>query len=169
MNRAFRHILYSIFLFLPMMSAARAALPAPEGDVLLVIKGSLKAPNAGAEAHLDLALLESLPLEKFTTNTPWSDDISVFEGVRLNVILDAVGAESDSFKAFALDDYVVEFADVDLEKYPVIIAFRQNGKNLTVRKLGPLRIMFPFDDFPELLTQSNKTMSVWQLNLMAIH
>ena len=161
--------MFSTSLLLLMISSAQAALPEPAGDVLLIIKGALKAPNAGTEAHLDLAILESLPLEKFTTNTPWSDDISVFEGIRLNVILDAIGAESDKFKAFALDDYVVEFADVDLEKYPVIIAFRQDGKNLTVRQLGPLRIMFPFDDYPELLTQSNKTMSVWQLNQMIIH
>jgi len=149
-------------------TVAHAALPAPEGDVLLVIKGALSKPNVGEEAHIDLAILTSLAQEKFTTNTPWSDDAHEFAGVRLNVLLEAVGANSSSFEASALDDYLVEFSGVDLEKYPVIIAYRQDGKNLTVRRLGPLRIMFPFDDYPELLNQANMTMSVWQLNEMTL-
>ena len=57
---------------------------------------------------------------------------------------------------------------MDLARYPVIVADSQDGETLTVRRLGPLRIMFPFDEHPELLNQGSMAMSVWQLTRMDV-
>lgn len=153
------------------LSTGHAALPAPTGKVLLRISGAIAEPNVGNEAHLDLALLQSLPTAEFTTTTPWSgDDLLTFRGVRIDALLEAVGADPmATFTANALDKYSAVFGGVDVVRYPVIIAYEENGSSISVRQLGPLRIMFPFDDYPELLNTGNHTMSVWQLIEMVVH
>ena len=144
-------------------------LPAPEGRVLLVVRGAIERPNVGDEAHLDRAILDALPRDAFTTGTPWSEEARhTFEGVKLSAVLEAVGAKSARFEAIGVDDYKATFEGVDLERYPVLIADARDGVPLTLRTLGPLRIVFPFDDHPELLTQANLAMSVWQLVTMDV-
>jgi len=148
---------------------ATAVLPPPEGPVLLVIRGAIARTNVDDEARFDRAMLHRLPRTGFETATPWSTAPShTFEGVRLSVLLDLVGASGTRFEAIGADDYAITFEGVDLERYPVILADTQDGMPLTLRRLGPLRIMFPFDDYPELLNQGNDALSVWQLEVMEI-
>ncbi len=139
------------------------SLPAPSGEVMLKIRGALSKPNVGDEVQLDRALLESLPSIQYSTHTPWAEGLQSFTGVRLSVLLDHVGSTSTSFKAIGLDDYKFTVTDIDWGKYPVMVAYRHNGESISVRKLGPLRIMFPFDEYPELLTHKNESSAVWQL------
>lgn len=156
------------FLLLVAPLQASEALPYPRGPVLLVVSGAIEQPNVGAEARIDRAALDSLPRHGFTTETPWSDGTHEFEGVRLSVLLEAVGATSERFMARGVSDYRAMFEGIDLERYPVIVAFRQDGKELTTRTRGPLRIVFPFSDHPEFLTQTNLSLSVWQLVAMDV-
>ena len=143
-------------------------MPPLKGKVLLKVAGDVKHPNTGDEVHLDMAMLQSLPVSSITTHTPWNDELQHFEGVRINVLLDAIGASSRQFIAKGLDGYRFKVSNLDLDRYPIIIAYRQNGQSISVRELGPLRIMMPFDDFPELLTQKNQSRSVWQLICMEL-
>jgi hypothetical protein len=143
-------------------------LPPPTGEVLLTITGELENPNVGSEVHLDLAALQSLPVTEFTTNTPWSDGVQQFEGVRVDVLLNAAGAQGTGFVAVGLDDYKFTVSGIDFDRYPVIVAYRHNGEPISVRNLGPLRIVMPFDDYPELLTPKNESSCVWQLVRMEL-
>ena len=153
----------------PTPAAADDALPPPTGEVLLVVRGAIERTNVGDEAHLDRAALDRLPRASFTSGSPWDDDgVHHYEGVPLDALLAAVGARTDRFTARGVDDYSATFEGVDLERYPVLVAWRRDGHDLTVRTLGPLRIMFPFSDHPELLTQTNTALSVWQLVSMDV-
>jgi len=58
--------------------------------------------------------------------------------------------------------------NIDTQRYPIMIAYRHNGSPMSIRKLGPLRIMFPFDDYPELLTPKNESNALWQLVSMEL-
>ena len=136
--------------------------PAPDGEPALIISGNLSNPNVGNEIHLDLEWIKSLPTFSFVTNTPWSDGEQEFVGVRLSVLFDTLDIKANSFSALALDNYKAD-VDVDWQKYPVIIAYQHNGTDISIRRLGPLRIIFPFDDYPELLNDFNITSAVWQL------
>lgn len=138
-------------------------LPVPDTEVLLVITGELANANAGDEVHLDLAGLQSLPVTEFTTVTPWHEQPLHFTGVRVSTLLEAIGSDSIEFVAVGLDDYRFTVADFDFDKYPVIIAYHQDGKPMSIRNLGPLRIIMPFSDFPELKKPLNESRSVWQL------
>ena len=149
-------------------AAADGTLPPPEGEVLLVVRGEIERPNVGDEARLDRTLLEGLPRTRFVTNTPWTEEAEAFEGVRVSTLLEAVGATRPRFEAVALDDYRVTIEGLDFERYPVIVADTRDGEPMTTRRLGPLWIMFPFDDYPELLTQTVKSFAVWQLVEMEV-
>ncbi|MGQ7844294.1 molybdopterin-dependent oxidoreductase [Granulosicoccus sp. 3-233] len=144
-------------------------LPAPSGKVLLTITGNMTLPNVGNEVHLDIATLESLPTTEFVTSSPWHESAERYTGVRLNDLLSAIGSSSREIVAIGLDDYRFTITDLDLEHYPVMIAYRQNDSYISVRSLGPLRIMMPFDEYPELLTPLNESRSVWQLVKMELH
>lgn len=137
--------------------------PLPSGDVVLTITGNIEASNQPEKLVFDLPMLEKYPQTSFVTNTPWTEEPTKWTGVRLNDLFSSFGVETVAFKATAIDDYIVEFKDVDVERYPVIIAYKKNDEYMSRRDLGPLWIMFPFDDYKELNTQANWTVSVWQL------
>ena len=143
-------------------------LPAPRTEVLLTISGELANPNVDDTVQLDLAALESLPVTEFTTMTPWHEQPLQFTGVRISTILEAIGTDSTTIVAVGLDDYRFTLTDLDFQKYPVIIAYRQNGAAISIRDLGPLRIIMPYGDYPELRKPLNESRSVWQLVALEI-
>jgi len=157
----------TMFLLIASSSAAQTLSP-PTGNVLLVVRGAIDTPNVGDEAHFDDVLFATLPQHGFETRTPWDDGTQRFEGVLLKDVLAAAGARSALIDAIGKDDYRASLSDIDLERYAVLLAFRQNGSDLTLRTLGPLRIMFPFDDAPEFYSQSYMAAAVWQLVAMEI-
>lgn len=146
---------------------ANEELPAPVGEVLLTITG-LPHPHTGDELQLDMAALTRMPATQFTTLTPWHDQPQQFTGVRLSTLLQTIGSSSSEFIAVGLDDYKFTVADLDFDKYPIIVAYHQNGEAISVRNLGPLRIIMPYSEFPELQTQINESRSVWQLVKMEL-
>jgi len=168
---------YSAVSFLPLCSAALALtillhpvsaisnekLPDPASSVELVIKGDLEKTNADNEARFDISMLQALPRTEFTTMTPWDEGLQHFAGVRVSDLLKYVGAKTQDFKAVGYDDYKFDVTDVDFEKFPVIIAYEHNGHPISLRKLGPLRIIFPISDYPELADQIYEASAVWQL------
>lgn len=158
-----------VFYFSTAPMAAANTIPPPSGRVLLSISGNIGHFNDGQSLKLDLDMLEALPSHTFTTDTPWTEEPTEFTGVRIKELLSYIGAKSSDFRATASDDYWNVLKDMDFDKIPAIIAYKKNGNYMRVRELGPLWIMFPFDDFPELLTEKYKTACVWQLIGIEVH
>jgi len=118
--------------------------------------------------ELNLDSLTKLKATTFTTDQPWTNEPREYTGVRIDTLLKHIGASSAEFEALASNDYQFTLTDIDFEKYPIIIAYKIDGEFLDYRKLGPLLIVFPFNDYPELLTEKNKAASVWQLTEIRI-
>ncbi len=170
-------IVLSIVLLSVLVGTAQAdELPRPTGQILLEIVGNITHHNATTVidgqselvASFDLELLESLPSVTIKTDTPWTDNVSEFTGVRMDVLLKSVGAKSGHLSLEALDDYSVEVVDEMFDKYPIVLAYKLNGKYMSVRDLGPLWVMYPFDDFPELSTEQSRARCVWQLTRISV-
>jgi len=157
-----------VVLSMPTVNVADTNLHA----VVLSIQGELEDQNNDVQkkgvVELDLASLTKLESTTITTNQPWTDEPKEYTGVRINTLLDHIGATSSRFEALASNEYKFILSDIDFEKYPIIIAYKIDGAFLETRKLGPLLIVFPFDDYPELLNEYNKAASVWQLIEMRI-
>jgi hypothetical protein len=144
-------------------SESRAALPAPSGPVLLAVTGKIAETNGEGRAEFDRKMLEALGTVTLTTWTPWTDAVAEFEGVPAGRVLDAVGAEGTVVMALASNDYSVEIPVELLREYPVILAMSMNGERLRLRNKGPLWIILPWSDYPELDNEESRYWSVWQL------
>ena len=143
-------------------------VPAAGETPLLTVTGHISRPNQGDAAVFGRADLEALGLHELRTSTAWTEGVVTFEGVRLCDVLDAAGADGVVIEAHALNDYIVQIPADDCRKYPVLLAMRQNGRVLSVRDRGPLWIVYPRDDFPELATDIVNTRWVWQLDRLGV-
>lgn len=157
-RRAFLYGTGSIFV-----SGAAAHAAGPSGPVVLTVSGKIASPAGGAAAEFDMAMLEALPKTSFTTSSPWTDGGVAFEGVAVKDLVAAVGATGATLTARALNDYSASFPVGEAVSSGAIIAYKMNGAYMSIRDKGPLWIVYPFDDRPELKTETNYAHCVWQL------
>ncbi len=149
--------------------AFAADLQKPSGDVLLKITGNISNTNSAGEAWFDIDMLKAFGVTEIDTQTPWTDGSAKFSGVLLSDLLNAVGAGSSGFQAIGLNKYKYDFRDIEHEKYPIIVAWQLNGEMLTIRSLGPLWMMFPFSDYPEIDDEMHRNAAVWQLIELSVY
>lgn len=159
-----RYLPVAVLLLSPLTAwATESPLPPPEEEVVLVVAGDIALTNHGDEAHLDKQMLAALPRERLTTHTSVTDGPQTFEGVLARDLLDAVRADGETVTALALNDYRVEIPTADFHDYDVLIADTMNGERLTRRDKGPLWIVYPRDDHPQLQDIRYDYRWIWQL------
>ena len=144
-------------------SAQESSLPLPQGPVVLEISGRIMAGAPEQYFAFDIEGLESLGTTELRTETPWTTGTITFTGVRLSDILKAVGAQGTVVLATALNDYSISIPRKDTDLYNVVVATRQNGRMMTVRDRGPLWVIYPWSDRPELRNELYYARSIWQL------
>ena len=127
-------------------------IPAPAGDVVLTVSGDIGKADPGSTLRLDLATVEQMGLVRYTVHDPWLDADHEFSGVLLADVLDTVGASSASthLRFVAIDDYEVQISIADARRWPVLLATKMDGQPMTVEDKGPTRIVWPYDQFPEI-------------------
>lgn len=158
-----------LFLTLAVLPCAGAQeLAIPTGRVILTVDGALTHTNAGASAQFDLAMLESLPQHTVRTVTPWTEGLTEFTGPRGSELLAVVGAQGRSVVATAINDYQVEIPLSDFTDIAMILATRRDGKPMRVRDKGPIWVIYPWSDRPELKTEIYHSRSIWQLKALTI-
>ena len=140
-----------------------AGLGQPTGKPVLQIGGKIAVHNVGDQAVFDVAMLEALGTRSFKTSTPWTDGVSSWEGVPLSVLMEAVGATGNVIRATALNDYVADMPMAGLAEEGAILAMRRDGELMPVNNKGPLFILYPFDDRPNLQQQSVYMRCAWQI------
>ena len=79
-----------------------------------------------------------------------------------------LGADGTVLRATALNDYAVDIPVEDCERYPVILALTRDGAPLSRRDMGPIWIVYPRDDFPELQVETVNARWVWQLTELEV-
>ncbi|MBZ9538765.1 molybdopterin-dependent oxidoreductase [Modicisalibacter tunisiensis] len=160
-----RQVLFLLLTLLLPCTAAQAGseLPSPQGRVILTVTGDITRTNAGDEARFDAAMLRNLGMHAVRTHTPWTEGVSRFEGPLGRDLLAAVGARGRQLRVKALNDFVAEIPVSDFEDNDVLLAMRRDGKPMSVRNFGPLFVLYPFDDHPELQTEKIRFRSAWQV------
>lgn len=154
---------------LPMTGAMAAEpLPAPQGDVILQVSGNIEVSNTPEGAAFDRQMLSEIGLTELRTTTPWTDGVQVFRGVLARAVIERVGAEGAMVKAAALNDYTVEVPMDDFMKYDVLLAIEMNGEEMRVSDKGPVWIVYPRDDVPELQNRKLHDRWVWQLKSLQV-
>jgi hypothetical protein len=106
----------------------RVALDAAQGEVLLSVTGAVTETNAGDAAEFDLAMLEGFEAVEIETTTIWTEGVQTFVGVELDDLLAAIGAEGETLRAIAANDYAVDIPVADAVDGGPIIAYLRNGE-----------------------------------------
>ncbi len=163
-----RGMLEGIFLMLFCMVTLAQSLPKPKGPVILTISGQITHRNSPDGAQFDAAMLHALPALAFSTRTQWQSMPMKFSGLALKTVLDAVGAQGSKLHLTALDRYEAMVPVSDVALYNPMLALQANGRALKVRTLGPVLLMYPFDDSPELNTDVYYSRCVWQLQRIVV-
>ncbi|MDO6966356.1 molybdopterin-dependent oxidoreductase [Rhizobium alvei] len=145
------------------------ALEKPTGDVVLTVTGKISQPNAGDKAEFDIDMLEKLVSRTGTMETPWTTGKVTFSGPMLNAILEAAGADGETLTIKALNDYAADVPMSDAKDFDTILATRMDGKLMSVRDKGPLFLIYPFDEKPELYNEKYFSRSVWQIKAIEVH
>lgn len=112
--------------------------------------------------------LSALRQTEFETSTNWTMGVLRFSGPTLKDLLSAIGREPSDLKIFAINDYNVTFPAEDIQAGAPILANRIGGEPFSVREKGPLWIVFPFDKDDTYRTELIFSLSVWQVNRIAI-
>lgn len=149
-------------------AALAQELESPTGKVVLTVSGNIGKQNADGRADFDMDMLEAMPVVRFRTSTPWTPGVSEFEGVSLGQLMERVAAAGKTIKAVALNDYSASVSLESAAAAGAIIAYKVDGKTMPVRDKGPLWIMFPLDDRPELKSEATYSQCVWQLRTMIV-
>lgn len=144
--------------------AGACSLPQPAGKVILTVTGHIGACSDQREVRLDRAMIHSLPLTEVRTKNPWEHGRATYQGVLLRDLLHYVKAHGKMMELSALNDFHTEISIADTKKYNILLAFRRNGVELTVRDKGPFFVVFPFSDVRKLETEARFAQSIWQVN-----
>jgi hypothetical protein len=159
-----------LVLSLPLLLAGRAVIAqaAPPPAAVLTVTGSRLGPPAQAgRVTFDLSALQQMAQRRIVSATPWYSSVSEFTGPLLRDVLKAAGAGLDgsggSLRCTALNDYRVEIPLDDVRRFDIVVAHLFNGKPMSVREKGPLFVIYPFDEQPQLRTTTYFSRCIWQL------
>ncbi|MDJ0628108.1 MAG: molybdopterin-dependent oxidoreductase [Rhodobacter sp.] len=159
---------WALTVLISVLGSNTTAQEQPEGRVILEVTGALGRTNADGAMRYDLAMLDALGSHQVITRTPWTDGDTVFEGVLLRDLMADVEANGTEADAIALNDYTVGIPLQDGEQYDVILALRADGRVLTVRNRGPVWIIYPWNDEPDLQNEVYYSRSIWQLKTLDV-
>ncbi|PWH12033.1 MAG: hypothetical protein DDG60_15220 [Anaerolineae bacterium] len=146
------------------------AIPAPVGEVILTVTGKIGAKNSGDALLLDMNTLEKFGLVQYVLNDPWLKEKVTYKGVLMSDFLKIIQADPDaeSVHFVALDNYEVDITLQEIRKWPILLATQSNGKYMSVQENGPTRIIFPFDQFPEIDQVTYRDLMIWNIASMEV-
>ena len=150
--------------------AAAESLAKPMGgQIILTIDGAIANSNGDTGAFFDLALLKTLPAQQIVTETPWTKGVHTFTGVPLGTLMKWIGATGKTVTASALNDYSVDLPVDDGAKPDALVVYLFDGAPMLASDRGPLWIVYPFSEHPELRTETYYQRAVWNLYGMTVH
>ena len=144
------------------------ALESALGPVILTLSGRISHTNQNGVAVFDMAMLERLPQNGFSTRTPWFSQARRFSGPLLRTVLAAVGSSGTVLRAVAINDYRVDIPADDAQRHDMLLATQVDDKPILVRDKGPLLIVYPFDAQPALRSAVYYSRCAWQLKSIEV-
>ncbi|WP_413205107.1 molybdopterin-dependent oxidoreductase [Rhodospirillum sp. A1_3_36] len=117
---------------------------------------------------LDMSELASFPQTEITTSTPWTE-AATYSGPLLQNVLQHLGLSIEAITAIGADGYRAGFSWAEGGKYQPILAIARNGAPLPFREQGPIWLLFPFNDQPDIQSDPWYFRAVWQVVRLEVH
>ena len=135
--------------------------PAYGSKVVLTIK------TPEAVEQFTCEQIEAIGLTQLNTSTFWAEDQGEFSGVLLRDLLGEAEIENAlEIKITALDGYTAFIPREDWQKWDVILATRHEEQLISVRRKGPLRIIYPKDIGGKIADSEMRIRWIWAVDLI---
>ena len=149
------------------LATADAVFAAPNAcpnDALLEISGAVKSNSPRGSFLFNEKEFLKLKSVKLVTATAWTPR-SEFVGPELSTVLEAAGvpATAKEMRFYAIDAYEITIPTTDLVNYRPVMAHTQNGERLVVATRGPVFLVYPRDQYPELTAIKGQAQFVWMV------
>lgn len=146
------------------------AKQAKEREWKLVIQGQTK---SGESVRLSWQQLQTWANMRVRTRSPFKtsqiEGILDFRGIPVSTLLDKFVADRNSEVTFvAFDAYRATISLEDLRRYPITLALEKNGKPISRSEGGPLFLVFPQTQYPELQKKYQEGFWVFYVTNMII-
>ena len=120
-------------------------------------------------AAFSLEELLAMPQTTVVTKNDYVDAATRFQGPLLSSILELLEIDrSETLKMVALNDFASEVPASDAYDFTVILAVLRDGERMSVRDKGPIWVIYPMDDNPELQDEAYNGRLVWQLKEISV-
>jgi len=123
---------------------------------------TLSVAGANGDVSYTQADLEALGAVRMRTITPWREDMTDFEGVLLQDVLEANGITgAGKIRVTAENGYATEIEASVWKQFPILLATRVNGRPHSRRARGPIQFVLPMSDAPEVGSDGYLSNWVW--------
>ncbi|OPX57150.1 hypothetical protein BTE48_01370 [Oceanospirillum multiglobuliferum] len=140
------------------------ATPLQADQNILTVTGEV----TGSNHHFSLADLKAMPNYQVKTETIWTDQEHTYTAISVAQLLEKLGAKGQNLRFIALNDYAIEVPVDILLEHNAFIAFEQDGKPMRIRDKGPLWVLYPFSDQPQINTPFYQAHCAWQLKTIEV-
>ena len=121
---------------------------------------------SGTESVIEYSIedLKALDQTGFDTINDFVEVPTRFSGPLLrDIVAPLTLSEDASLTLTALNDYQIEIPLTDATNFDVIVALEKNGGPMRIRENGPLWVIYPLLDHPNLQTAVYNSRMIWQL------
>lgn len=140
--------------------------------VILSVYGDIQRDDKPYQ-RLDFTLseLQALTQADVTTAHPWNTQAQHYRGIDLTALLEQlfVNQQIRSLNLEGLNGFSMALEWTKINKYSPILAWQENGQLMSRRNKGPLWLMLPFDQVPELKQADFLHYMVWQLRTIRVY
>lgn len=152
-----KKILTILFIF-----ACTLNLYGGTGDKRVKISGKI---NATAPKYITPKSIEKdFETQNFELYNPWEKKRESYHGVLLDQLAKKYGTEDvKELKFVAIDDYNVDFKKELYEKERILLVYKVNGEYLSIRKKGPMKIVFVDYDASKKRYELNLPKWLWMI------
>ncbi len=153
-------LLKNILLFMSLLIVSAVPVGAAEG-LTMIRPESL---GGAVEKVVTLAELRALPQVTIRTENEFADGLNDYTGPLARDVIQIIGRGTGTkVKLTAANDYAVEIDLQEFDDFDAIFALDMNGQAFSLRDKGPIWVMYPITDNPELQDPVYNTRLIWQL------
>lgn len=135
---------------------------------LLVVRNPVLGAERG-EIRFTRGDLEAMDWHEVQTTNQFIDGKVNFRGPRLTDAISLIGhAGAAKVRLLSAGGNFTEVEISELARYGAILALEMDGRALTLRDFGPIWVMYPIDDHPELRDSRFNNRLVWQLQVIEL-
>lgn len=140
-----------------LLASALLSGPALAETALTLVNGSEQLEYTADE-------LAAMPQTTILTENEFVDGQVSYRGPLVRDVLAEAGLDKlESVRFVAANDYYVDIPTQNFRDYDAILALEADGERLSRRDKGPIWLMYPISDHPELHDPTYSRRLIWQV------